>query len=108
MTAPGVTVIPICPPTEREEQLEAEVTELRAAVRELRERLEVPDVKVGDDLELICVGSALIGEHDGRLWLVRGGQLRWLGRASAEELAIAAEARARVAAQRAERRRSAS
>lgn len=104
MTAPGVIVVPLVAPA-REEQLQAEVAELRARLEMAEVDLARTPVIPPEGAELILVGGGWVGEYAGWLWLVRGTVARRLWPAEPAELEQANVLRERAYE---ERRRNAS
>jgi hypothetical protein len=109
VTARGVAVIPVIAPS-REQQLERELADLYAQLELKQAQLEDAHAQLAangapalPDQVPMCVGGGLVGEADGWLWLMRGGVLRRLWPATAEETKQASALRDQLAREQAER-----
>ncbi len=105
MTVQGATVVQVIAPT-REQQLERELVDCYAALELKQAQLEaacagqpvdvLPPLPTGDQ-EVVSLGGGFVGEADGWMWLVWRGEIRRLGRATAEQVEHAAAIRDVVA-----------
>ncbi len=109
MTGRGVAIIPVIAPS-REQQLEREVNELHAKLELKQAQLEDACAQLTangapaiPDQVPMCIGGGLVGEADGWLWLMRGGVLRRLWLATAEETRQAQAVREVLEREQAER-----